>query len=125
MKIVMFSMGPVFPDYVHRGSQRMLREIARRLGADGHLVEIYCTRRPDNLTVFALAPGVTVFPTLRFKPCYPEPYYTAPFNLTDVICDLLEAAANADVFYVHDGELAYPFIYDHLPTVISFRDLVY
>jgi glycosyltransferase involved in cell wall biosynthesis len=103
----------------------MLREIARHLGAEGHSVEIYCTQRPDNRTEFPLAPGVKVFPTLRFKHCYPEPYYTAPYNLSAVICDLLEAAAHADVFYVHDGELAYPFIYDQLPTVISFRDLVY
>lgn len=103
----------------------MLREIAKHLGAEGHTVHIYCTQRPDNCNVFVLAPGVTVFPTLRFKCRYPEPYYTAPYNLSAVICELLEAASDADVFYVHDGELAYPFIYDQLPTVISFRDLVY
>ena len=118
-------MGPVFPDCVHGGSQRMLREIAKHLGAEGHSVDIYCTRRPDNHAVFPLAQGVTVFPTLRFKHCYPEPYYTAPYNLAAVICDLLDATSRADVFYVHDGELAYSFIYDQLPTVISFRDLVY
>jgi glycosyltransferase involved in cell wall biosynthesis len=125
MKIVIFSMGPVFPDCVHGGSQRMLREIAKYLGSAGHSVRIYCTQRPDNSEVFVLSPGVTVFPTLRFKCRYPEPYYTAPYNLSAVICNLLEAAENADVFYVHDGELAYSFVYDDLPTVISFRDLVY
>lgn len=118
-------MGPVFPDAVHGGSQRTLRAIALGLGTAGHSVDIYCTARPDNFRVFSLGPGVNVSPTLRFKCRYPEPYYTAPYNLASIICDLLEAASKADVFYVHDAELAYSFVHEKLPTVVSFRDLVY
>lgn len=125
MKIAIFSVGPVFRDHVHGGSQKILREVAAHLGRAGHEVTILCTSRGDNHEPFRLAPGVLVSPTLRFKETYPEPYYTAPYNLANAIVDVRRASEGSDVLYLHDGELLYHFIYEDVPTVVSMRDFVY
>jgi glycosyltransferase involved in cell wall biosynthesis len=121
----MFSVGPIFPEAVHGGSQKILQEVARNLGARGHDVRIVCVRRPDNREPFELGPRVTVLPVLRLKPTYPEPYYTAPFNISDLIVTLHGLLGWCDVFYVHDAELPFHFLYRDRPTVFSFRDFVY
>jgi glycosyltransferase involved in cell wall biosynthesis len=115
----------VFPDRVHGGSQKILADVVRHLGGAGHTVQVFCTSRPDNLQPFDLAPNVHVSPTLGFKPTYPEPYYTPPFRLADIVQQLSKALDNADVFYIHDGELLYHFLYREVPTVVSFRDFIY
>ncbi|GCE14959.1 glycosyltransferase family 4 protein [Tengunoibacter tsumagoiensis] len=125
MKIAAFSMGPIFPQFVHGGSQRTLRTILMHLGKEKHDVTLYCTRRDDNNTDFQLAPNVWVRPILRFKQTYPETYYTPPYNLANVIGTLAEAIDTHDAFYIHDSELAFHFLYTNIPTVVSFRDFVY
>jgi glycosyltransferase involved in cell wall biosynthesis len=125
VRIVVFSLGPVFPDRVHGGSQKILADVICHLGALGHTVNVYCTSRPDNTHPFQLASGVYVSPTLEFKPTYPEPYYAPPFRLASVVSQLGSALEQADVFYIHDGELVYHFLYRDIPTVVSFRDFVY
>lgn len=121
----MFSVGPVFPDQVHGGSQKILRLVALHLGSQGHSVEVYCTRRPDNRTAFALSDSVLVRPSLKLKPTYPEPYYTAPYHIADLIEQLERAAQTADVLYIHDAELPFHDVVATLPRVVSFRDFVY
>lgn len=125
MNIVIFSVGPIFRAHVHGGSQKILREVAGHLGRVGHQVTILCTSRKDNHEPFQLAPNVLVSPTLRFKETYPEPYYTAPYNLANLILDIRRATDDADVLYLHDGELLYHFLYNDVPTVVSLRDFVY
>lgn len=124
-RVAVFSMGPVFPSHVHGGSQKTLAAVVRQLASDGFRVSVYCTRRDDNHQAFALHPNATVHPVLRFKQTYPEPYYAAPYHLGEVVSVLARAAADHDRFYVHDGELLYHFIYDEVPTVVSFQDFVY
>lgn len=125
MKIVIFSVGPIFREHVHGGSQKILREVATYLGQVGHCVTILCTARKDNFEQFHLAPNVTVSPTLKFKETYPEPYYTAPYNLANIILEIRRATDKADVLYLHDGELLYHFLYKDVPTIVSLRDFVY
>jgi glycosyltransferase involved in cell wall biosynthesis len=125
MDIAIFSMGPVFPDAVHGGSQKTLRELAVALSDHGHRCRILCTRRSDNKDAFALADHTTVHPTLEFKESYPEPYYAAPFRLRNVITDIQAVLDCSDVFYIHDAELVYHFLYDRIPTAIAVQDFVY
>ncbi len=125
MKIAVFSMGPLFPHFVHGGSQKTLETVLLHLGHLGHMCTVYCTQRNDNFEPFNLAPNVRVLPILRFKQTYPETYYTAPYNLADVITTLAQAVESHDVFYIHDSELAFHFLYEHIPTVVSFQDFVY
>ena len=114
MRILVFSVGPIFPDFVHGGSQRVLRELALYLGRKGHDVTILCTQRPDNDRPFALGPRVDVKPTLRLRPTYPEPYYTAPYNIVDLFAQVHEGIEESDVLYIHDGELPFHFLYSSI-----------
>lgn len=125
MKILAFSLGPIFPKHVHGGSQKVLKEVAIYLGKCGHKVKIYCTRRDDNSDSFQLGKNVLVVPALRYKQTYPEPHFTSPHNLANIIQDLGKEMKKHDILYIHDGELNWPFLYTRIPTIISFRDFVY
>jgi len=118
-------MGPIFPNEVHGGSQKTLQTVVTYLGSLGHLCTVYCTRRDDNCREFNLTENVLVKPILRYKQTYPEPHYTAPYYLTDIILSLQNAVRESDIFYVHDGELNFPFLYSDIPTVIAIQDFVY
>ncbi|BEH09848.1 hypothetical protein GSUET_14600 [Geobacter sulfurreducens subsp. ethanolicus] len=125
MKILAFSLAPVFRSHVHGGSQKILREVVTYLGSRGHEVRVVCICRPDNDTPFLLAPSVEVLPIFRLKPTYPEPYYAAPSDLAEMIVALKKNIDWCDRFYIHDAELPFHFLYDHKPTIVSFRDFVY
>lgn len=125
MRIAVFSLGPVFQDQVHGGSQKTLVSVLRHLGELGHECTVFCPLRPDNNIAFDLAKRVRVKPVLRFKPTFPESYFTAPYNLTDIILRLREAVNTHDVFYIHDGELLFHFLYEDVPTAVAFQDFVY
>src|SRR3989344_9271112 len=98
MKILVFSLGPIFRDHVHGGSQKVLREVAKYLGEIGHEVNIYCTERDDNNQTFSLQENVRGHPTLRFKQTFPLPYKTAQYNLTQIVHTLMEELEEHDVF---------------------------
>jgi glycosyltransferase involved in cell wall biosynthesis len=124
-RIVIFSMAPMFPDLVHGGSQKTLTSVLEELSARGHKCVVLCTRRLDNFRKFTPFPNVRVSPTLRFKPTYPEPYYTAPFHLASVLDQLALHLKNADVLYVHDSELLFSKVAERVPSVWGVQDLVY
>lgn len=125
MKILVFSMAPIFKDYVHGGSQKILRELLKYLGKK-HRVEVLCTMRSDNNKEFVLFPGVKVRPILPFKETYPEPYYTAPFHLANAVEILQEAINRNEVIYVHDSEMNFFFLYEaNKPFICSLREFVY
>ncbi|OGJ15393.1 hypothetical protein A3K73_08010 [Candidatus Pacearchaeota archaeon RBG_13_36_9] len=84
-KILVFSLGPVFKDYVHGGSQKILREVSLYLGERGNKIDIYCVERKDNYEIFSLGKNVTVYPKLKFKETFPLPYKTSPYSLWKVI----------------------------------------
>lgn len=125
MRIATISLGPLFPHHAHGGSERTLQTVLTYLGSLGHQCTAYCTRRDDNSGPFYLGPNVQVKPVLRFKQIFPEPYYTAPYNLTNIILTLSEAIETHDVLYIHEGELSFHFLYANIPTIIAFQDFVY
>ncbi len=125
MRILMFSITPLFPDFDMGGAQKHLRRIALHMAESGHTVTLICTRRDDTRASFRWHPNAEVLPILRFKQPFPAPYDTGAHNLASIIQDVSEHLGRADVFYMHDGEFLFPFVYQHKPTVIGLRDNVY
>ncbi|MBC7870946.1 MAG: glycosyltransferase family 4 protein [Chitinophagaceae bacterium] len=125
MKIVMFSINPLFPSYVMGGAPKHLQNIALYLGELGHEVTILCTQVGGMQESFQWHPQVTVLPMLRFKQPFPQPYATPAYNLAAALQDMGDYLQDADRFYMHDGEFLFPYAYRHVPTVISLRDNVY
>lgn len=125
MNILIFSMAPIFLDYVQGGSQKILCNIATHLG-EKHKVKILCPSRDDNSEPFELCPNVTVSPVLPFKG-YPEPYYIPPYSLQLAAEIIHKESKKSDVVYVHDSEMNFSFFYDILsiPIVSSLRDFIY
>ncbi|GAB4423124.1 MAG: hypothetical protein OHK0015_00340 [Chloroflexi bacterium OHK40] len=124
MKIVGFSINPLFPDRVIGGSARHQHSVLTHLGELGHRVTVLCTRHPEAVP-FRWHENVEVLPLLPFKQPFPEPYAVPAYQIADVVQTVGEHLAGADRFYMHDGELLLPFLYRDVPTVISLRDNVY
>lgn len=126
MKIVMFSMTPLYQDRVMGGAQKILKTVAVYLGELGHDVRVLCTRRPPDVTeAYHWHANVMVQPIFRFKQPYPEPYATPIFNIANATQDLADALASADVFYSGDGGFIFPYVYRDIPTVVSLRSIIF
>ena len=126
MRVVMFSMTPLFADRSMGGAQKQLRKVALHLAQEGHTVEVLCTRRsPDALEPFHWHPNALVKPVLRFKQPFPEPYDTPIYNIANAVADVIEACQRADVFYSHDGGLIFPFVYTHTRSVVGLRSVLF
>ncbi|MCU0496999.1 MAG: glycosyltransferase family 4 protein [Anaerolineae bacterium] len=125
MRIVMFSVNPLFPGYVMGGAPKHLQNIALYLGALGHEVTILCTQSPKSKDPFTWADRVQVLPILRFRQPFPAPYAVPAYDLAAIVQTMGEYLAQADRFYMHDGELLFPYLYQDIPTVVSLRDNVY
>lgn len=125
MHIVMFSINPLFPGTVMGGAPKHLQNIAIYMGTLGYRVTIICTRAEGSETPFQWHENVTVLPTLPFKQPFPQPYAISGHDMARIIQAVGDLLATADRFYMHDGELLFPFMYEHIPTVVSLRDNVY
>jgi glycosyltransferase involved in cell wall biosynthesis len=125
MNITCFSINPLFPDRVMGGAPKHLQSIAMHLGELGHNVTVLCTAAGESDTPFRWSDAVEVRPQLRFKLPFPQPYDTPAYHLAAVIQDVAVALETADRFYMHDGEFLFPYVYRHVPTVVSLRDSVY
>ena len=121
----MFSMTPLFPNKVMGGAQKQLKRVAIHLGDLGHDVTILTTRRQDADMSFQWGERVRIVPIFRFKQPYPEPYATAPYNIAAAIQDVGDYLDDADRFYLHDGGFMFPYAYQHVPTVVSFRSVIF
>ncbi len=124
MKIIGFSINPLFPDRVIGGSAKHQRTVLTHLGELGHDVTVLCTRHPAAQP-FRWHAKVEVLPVLPFKQPFPEPYAVPAYQIAEIIQTVGDRLATADRFYMHDGELLVPFLYRNVPTVISLRDNVY
>lgn len=124
MKIVGFSINPLFPDQVIGGSAKHQRHVLTYLGELGHEVTVLCAQRPDSRP-FHWHERVRVLPVLPFKHPFPEPYAVPAYKIAEMVQTLGEHLAQADRFYMHDGEWLIPYLYQDVPTVISLRDNVY
>ncbi len=125
MKIVMFSINPIFPDVVTGGASKHLYQIACHLGEIGHDVKILCAEPGTGLNPFSWSKNVQIFPILPFNIPFPQPYNVSGADLSLIIERISSALLEADRFYIHDGELLLPDVYSDIPTVISFRDNIY
>lgn len=125
MRIVMFSINPLFPDRVMGGAPKHLQNVAIHLGELGHKVVILCTRSPESVEPFNWHENVRVLPTLPFKQPFPQPYAVPAYDIAEILQQVGEHLLTADRFYMHDGELLFPYLYAHVPTVVSLRDNVY
>ena len=125
MRIVMFSITPLFPDHDLGGAQKHLRALALHLAQAGHQVTVLCTGRSDTPTPFNWHPNALVKPILPFKQPFPHPYDTGAHNLAVITQIIGDHLAAADRFYIHDGEWTFSFTYTGIPTVASLRDNVY
>jgi 2-amino-4-hydroxy-6-hydroxymethyldihydropteridine diphosphokinase len=125
MNVLIFSMTPLFPDFAMGGAQVQLKKIASHLGTLGHDVKILCTRRDAEQQGFFWLPNVEILPILRFKQPYPEPYFTPVYNIANALQDVNDYLQWADVHFSNDGGLVFPYVYQHLPTVISLRSIIF
>lgn len=125
MKIIMFSINPIFPDLVTGGASKHLYHISRHLGSQGHEVEILCAQIDEVTTTFEWSENVIVAPVLPFHLPFPQPYAISGAELASIVSRVAVSLQNADRFYIHDGEFLVPDVYDAIPTIISFRDNVY
>lgn len=125
MHILMFSINPVYPDKVIGGSTRHLQDVAVYLAQHGHEVTLLCTRRQDNQVAFDWHPQVSVKPILPFHQPFPQPYDIPPHDMALIFRIVMEHLDVADRFYIHDGELLFPFLSTHKPTIVSLRDNAY
>ncbi len=125
MKIVMFSINPIFPEMVTGGASKHLYHIAQYLGEQGHKVEVLCARAEGNRATFKWEENVTVYPVLPFHLPFPQPYAISGGDLALIVDRLAEHLRSADRFYIHDGEFLLPDLYANIPTIISFRDNIY
>jgi glycosyltransferase involved in cell wall biosynthesis len=125
MKIVMFSMTPLFPNRSMGGAQKQLKKVALHLAEEGHEVVILCTRRSDAMQAFQWHENLRVEPIYRFKQPFPEPYATPVYHIAAAIQDTGEYLKDADVFYNHDGGLIFPYIYQDIPAVVSLRSIIF
>jgi len=125
MKIVMFSINPLFPKVVTGGASKHLYHIASHLGKVGHHVEILCAKTDKSQPLFKWSENVWVYPILPFNLPFPLPYDTGGPDLSLIIERVSKSLQNADRFYIHDGEFLIPDVYQHIPTIVSFRDNIY
>jgi glycosyltransferase involved in cell wall biosynthesis len=125
MRIVMFSINPLFPGHVMGGAPKHLQNIALHLGALGHDVTILSTRTEGAEQPFPWGERVQVLPVLRFKQPFPQPYAVPAYDLAAILQEAGDHLCHADRFYMHDGEFLFPYAYRHVPTVVSLRDNVY
>lgn len=125
MHIAMFSINPLFPGVVMGGAPKHLQNIAIHLGSLGHRVSVICTRAAGSDSPFQWHENVTVIPSLPFKQPFPQPYAISGHDMARVVQEVGDLLAKADRFYMHDGELLFPFMFSHIPTVVSLRDNVY
>lgn len=125
MKIIMFSINPLFPEKVTGGASKHLYHIARHLGTLGHEVEVVCAQPGDPWEPFSWGERVHVYPVLPFHLPFPQPYAISGADLALILERLSGFLKSADRFYIHDGEFLFPDVYQDIPTVVSLRDNIY
>ncbi len=95
MKIVAFSINPLFPDHVMGGAPKHLQSIALHLGELGHQVTVLATRREDSAVPFRWHENVEVRPVLPFHQPFPQPYGIPAYAMAAILQDVGEALLEA------------------------------
>lgn len=125
MKIVCFSINPIFPDVVSGGASKHLMNLTQFLASKGHKVRVLCPALPNQNEKFDINQGVEIWPVLPFHQPFPAPYAITPPELAFIVEEINRHLDWAERFYVHDGELLLPQLQSKIPTILSFRDNYY
>lgn len=125
MKILCFSINPIFIDVVSGGASKHLMNLTWSLAEQGHQVRVICPSLPEQDEKFQLSKNLEVWPVLPFHQPFPAPYAITPPELAYIVEEVTRHLDWADRFYVHDGELLLPQLQTKIPTVLSFRDNYY
>jgi len=125
MKIVMCCINPIFPDKVIGGSTKELQRIATYLAELGHRIVVLCTRRDASQDGIFWHENIDVRAVFEFKQPFPLPYDIPGFQMARIIQHIVDASADADRLYFHDGEILYPPLAEKIPTVTAIHDLMY
>jgi glycosyltransferase involved in cell wall biosynthesis len=123
-RVAVFQTRFVAPDSHHDGSEAVMFDVLRHLGAKGVQTTLYCGQAADGERRFDLCPGVRVEAVLPFG-AYRDPYRVQPIRLAGVIELLERAAAEHDVLHIQDNNLRFKQICRDIPTVASVFDLTY
>ena len=125
MKILCFSINPIFPHMVSGGASKHLMNLTRFLALKGHQVRVLCPALPDQKQKFDINQNLEVWPVLPFHQPFPAPYAITPPELAFIVEEINHHLDWAERFYVHDGELLLPQLHTKIPTILSFRDNYY
>ena len=125
MKILAFSINPIFPDQVTGGASKHLERLMLHLGSIGHDVVLLCAKTVVGVRRFKLGKNVEVKAILPFHLPFPQPYAVTPYELTNIIRLIQGELQQADRFYIHDSELLLPGLATDIPVVCSVRDIIY
>lgn len=126
MKLLISFIPTIFPKYNHGGSTKILKDIACYFGERGDRVTIICNERKDNNKEFYLHPNVLVKPIYKFKETYPNPYFTPPFYIKNIIETLYEHSLTHDKLLIFDSDFIFSDIFPKkYPVYFSLRDFLY
>ena len=125
MKILCFSINPIFPDLVSGGASKHLMNLTRFLSAKGHQIRVLCPALAHQKEPYLIDQDLEIWPVLPFHQPFPAPYAITPPELARIVEEINLHLAWAERFYIHDGELLLPQLQTHIPTILSFRDNYY
>jgi len=123
MNVCVLSAGPIFQNYVHGGSQKILRNILLGLSSSDK-VTVLCVARRD-LEPFKINENIKVLPVLTYRETYPNPLNTSPLRIANLSAMVYKYTRNADVIYNHDSQMIFRVNTRGIPSVISCRDVIY
>jgi len=81
LKIIGFSINPLFPDRVTGGASKHLMNVCRYLEEHGHEVVVLCARADASQEPFTFGEHIQVKPELPFHLPFPQPYAIPPGDL--------------------------------------------
>ena len=124
MRIAAISVTPLFPDYVHGGSQKILADIATGLKTNGHDVEIWCPHLDGNVDDFEIG-NVIVHRTLKLRGTFPATHQVSPADLIETTQALRKAAEWANRVYLHADAIYLRQALEGKQIVRSIHDYMY
>lgn len=125
MKILAFSINPIFPEQITGGASKHLERLLLHLGSSGHEVILLCAKPVEGEKRFILSNNVEVKAILPFHLPFPQPYAVAPYELANIARLIQGELQQAERFYIHDSELLLPGLGADIPVICSIRDNVY
>jgi len=68
MKILVYTIPPIYPNKIHGGAQNILMELMRGLSKFGHEIYVICGKYKNNITPFQIFEKVWIYPLLNVNP---------------------------------------------------------